>query len=95
MCTYQQVDAPFFEAAQAFGEQDERKDLCLANLNVAHTLYSPKEGLVELPELGCSGRKIRICYLIRSVEAKEDRAWPWQLRQAAVYHWFDVETGRS
>jgi len=63
VCTYQQVDAPFFEAAQAFGEQDERKDLCLANLNVAHTLYSPKEGLVELPELGCSGRKIRISIL--------------------------------
>ncbi|KAK1833930.1 hypothetical protein QBC39DRAFT_344729 [Podospora conica] len=95
LCTYQQVDASFLNDVQAFGEQDEPKDLCLASVGATHSLHLPGRSLVELPELGRSGRELHIRYLLRSVEAKEDRKWPWQIRQTAVYHSFDVETGRT
>src|SRR4051812_3030524 len=38
LCTYQQVDASFLNDVQAFGEQDEPKDLCLASVGATHSL---------------------------------------------------------
>ncbi|KAK0651081.1 hypothetical protein B0T16DRAFT_403147 [Cercophora newfieldiana] len=97
LCTHQQVDASFLDDVQAFGDQDEPKDLCLASVEAHHTLHSPRSALVELAELGRSGKELRIHYLLRSVEAGnvEVGQWPWQIRQSAVYHTFDVETGRT
>ncbi|KAK0712016.1 hypothetical protein B0H67DRAFT_542053 [Lasiosphaeris hirsuta] len=95
IATNHQVDASFLDAVSTFGDQEEPKDLCLMNISSTHTLKTPQDKLVAIPELGRSGREIQVSYLLRSVETKENRDWPWQIRQAAVHHSFDVETGRS
>ena len=52
--------------------------------------------LCRVPELGRSGRSLRLCYSLRSVEPSQSQYdWPWSVRQTAVYHSFDVETGRA
>ncbi|KAI9772652.1 MAG: hypothetical protein M1840_000246 [Geoglossum simile] len=39
-------------------------------------------------------RDIRVCYSLKSVErSKGQRDWPWSIRQTAIYHSFDLETG--
>lgn len=49
-----------------------------------------------IPTLGRSGNSLRLSYLLRSVErVDDDKDWPWSIRQAAVYHSFDIKTGRS
>lgn len=86
IATHQQVGTSFLDAVYAFGDQEEPKDLCLMNFSSTHTLKTPQDKLVAIPELGRSGREFQVSYLLRSVEAKKDRDWPWQIRQAAVYH---------
>jgi hypothetical protein len=95
LLTYQQVDPSFLDTAYTFGDQDDPKDLCLMSFRSGDTLGTPADQLLAIPELGRSGREIHMSYLLRSVEAKKNRPWPWQIRQAAVYHSFDVDTGRS
>ena len=60
---------------------------------------SLSDGGLQIPELGRSGRDIRICYSLKSVESIEnaDRRLdlPWSVRQTALYHSFDVETGKA
>ncbi len=46
--------------------------------------------------VGRSGRELRHSFLLRSVEpSAQGSVSPWSIRQAAAYHAFDVETGRS
>ncbi|KAK3382681.1 hypothetical protein B0T24DRAFT_519167, partial [Lasiosphaeria ovina] len=93
--TYHQVEPFFLDAVHAFGYQDDPKDMCLMCYKCNDTLTRPKEKLAAIPALQRSGREINMFYLLRAPEAKKDRPWPWQIRQAAVYHSFDTETGRS
>jgi len=93
--THEQIDPSFLEAVYTFGDQEDPKDLCLMNFSSQHTLTAPEDRLIAIPQMGRSGREIRVSYLLRSVEAKKNRDWPWQIRQAAVYHSFDIETGKS
>ncbi|KAK5655746.1 hypothetical protein OQA88_5283 [Cercophora sp. LCS_1] len=93
--TYQQIEPSFLDAVFTFGEQEEPKDLCLMSFSSGHTLSAPKDKLIQIPGLGRSGRGIHVSYLLRSIEAKGKRDWPWQIRQAAVYHSFDTETGKT
>jgi len=95
LSTHQQIDSSFLEAVYAFGDQEDPKDLCLMNFSSGHTLTAPQDKLVAIPELDRSGREIRVSYLLRSVEKKKNKEWPWQIRQAAVYHSFDTESGKS
>jgi hypothetical protein len=92
--TYHQVDFSYLENLYTFGDQEDPKDVCLAGFAASKSLAKPSMGLIALPKLGRSGREIRVSYLLRSVESK-NRDWKWQVRQAAVYHSFDTETGRS
>jgi hypothetical protein len=56
-------------------------------------LLSSKVGLC-IPALGRSGREIRLCYSLRSAE-KFLGYQEWFIRQAVIYHSFDVESGKS
>lgn len=50
----------------------------------------------RVPDLGRSGLGIRLCYNLRSVERTKDQTeLPWSIRQTAVYHEFDMKTGRA
>lgn len=93
--TYHQVEHSFLDAVQAFGDCDEAKDLCLMSFWPHDTLTARKDKLAAIPKLNRSGRVINLSYLLRAPEAKKGKDWKWQIRQAAVYHSFDTETGKS
>lgn len=98
VCSYHQIDPSFLESVCTFGECDQPIDLCLAQFREKDTLKCHPQQRLELPNLGRSGREIRLSYLLRSVEYSEDGpqgVWGWQIRQIANYHSFDVESGRA
>lgn len=98
LLTFQQVSESFLDSVYTFGDQDEPLDFCLAISACDNTSALPDHNLTHLPRRGRSGREIRISYLLRSIEhdgRDEDGHWPWQIRQTAVYHSFDLKNGRS
>lgn len=93
--THHQVMPSFLDFIFPFGVQEYLQDFYFSGLREETRLQSPGEGLF-LPKLGRSGREIRMCYNLKSVEvSKNNPEWPWSIRQTAVYHSFDVETGKS
>lgn len=93
--TYHQVDPSFLDAVHTFGDQEDPKDLSLMSFKANDTLTTPKHKLAAVPRLNRSGRDINIWYLLRAPECKKIAQWRWQIRQVAVYHSFDSETGKS
>ena len=49
----------------------------------------------EIPVLGRSGRQIRHCYNLWSVEKSDSKDGTWPFRQTAVYHSFDIDKHRA
>jgi hypothetical protein len=50
----------------------------------------------KISSLGRSGRDFHMCYNLKSVERYPSAShWLWSIRQMAVYHSFDVETGKT
>jgi hypothetical protein len=55
---------------------------------------------LALGSLDRSGRELRLCHILRSVERlhgsrASTSSWPWMLRPTVTYHSFDLETNRS
>jgi hypothetical protein len=93
--THHQVMPSFLDFVFPFGNQEYLEDFYFSGLREETRLQSPATGLV-LPQLGRSGKEIRLCYNLKSVEiSKRNAQWPWSIRQTAVYHSFDVETGKA
>jgi hypothetical protein len=93
--THHQVMPDFLDFIFPFGKQEYHQDFYFSGLRHQTMLQSPPGGLV-VPKLGRSGREIRMCYNLKSVETSPNtKVWPWSIRQTAVYHSFDVETGKS
>jgi hypothetical protein len=93
--THHQVMPAFLDFIFPFGMQEYPQDFYFSGLREETMLQSPPGGLV-VPKLGRSGREIRMCYNLKSVETSQsNKEWPWSIRQTAVYHTFDVETGKS
>ncbi|KAL5316660.1 hypothetical protein ACEPPN_015709 [Leptodophora sp. 'Broadleaf-Isolate-01'] len=93
--THHQVMPNFLDFVFPFGHQQYAEDLLFSGFREDTRLTTSDGGLV-IPELGRSGMEIRICYSLKSVEPKErDRDFPWSIRQTAVYHSFDLKTGKS
>lgn len=69
----------------------------MTGFNCHDTLDVPNERLLDIPKLGRSGREIRVQYLLRSLEraiGPDNTATP-NIRQMAVYHTFDLVTGKA
>lgn len=97
MCalTHHQVMPNFLDFIFPFGYQHYAEDFHFSGFREDTRLSKPGGGL-KIPELGRSGREVRICYSLKSVEPLPQTSdWPWSVRQAALYHSFDVETGKS
>jgi hypothetical protein len=93
--THHQAMVSFLDFIFPFGEQEYLEDFYFSGLREETRLSSPAKGLV-IPELDRSGREIRLCYNLKSVERSlSDKNWPWSIRQTAVYHSFDVESGKA
>jgi len=90
--TYHQVMPSYLDLVFAFGKQEHPKDFHFCGFRADSRLDNDAPKL-ELRERRRSGRELRMCYSLRSVESVESqRHWPWSIRQCAVYHAYDVET---
>ncbi len=93
--TYHQVMPVFLDFIFPFGRQEYAQDFHFSGFRHETSVTDDDLGL-RLPELGRSGREIRLCYSLKSVEpSKGQQHWPWSIRQSAVHHSFDVETRRA
>ncbi|KAI0441413.1 hypothetical protein F4803DRAFT_552182 [Xylaria telfairii] len=49
----------------------------------------------NIPQLGRSGLEIRHCYNLWSAEKSDHQHFRWAIRQAGLYHSFDIKTGKA
>jgi len=90
--TYHEVLPAFLDFIFPFGQQIYAQDFCFSG-------FCHEEQLAEttvpysIPKLRRSGRTLRMCYSLKSVEKSPHQVeWPWSVRATATYHSFDVET---
>lgn len=83
----------FLDLVFTFGEQINVKDFHYTAFNAENFLDDSDAERHRIPRLGRSGHEIRHCFNLWSVEKSESP--PWSIRQTAVYHSFDVYTGRA
>jgi len=87
--------AQFLDFIFPFGERIVSKDVHFSALRV-NNRFSDANCAAEVPEIGRSGKQFEMCLNLRSVEqAIGTPEWPWSIRQTAVYHSFDVVSGRT
>lgn len=92
--TYLDVIPAFLEFLSPFGKQEHPEDPFYSNFEERTRLDSTVRGKV-IPELGWSGFDTSVCYNIRSIERSDKQSWPWSIRQCAIHHLFDIQSGRS
>ena len=83
----------------AFGVSEHPKDFHYSGFRSEMNLSQESNRLI-LRDLGRSGREIRLCHILRSVErvdvtSKSPNSWSWSIRPAVTYHSFDIESQRS
>ena len=93
--TYHQVMPEFLDFVFPFGQQEYPRDFHFTGFRHENRL-SEMDRELAIPELERSGRNLQLCYGLKSVESyKNQPNWPWSIRQTAVHHSFDIETGRT
>lgn len=85
----------FLDLAFTFGEQVAEKDFHYTAFNAENFLDASEAKKHCIPRLGRSGREIRHCFNLWSVEESETSPYGWAIRQTASCHSFDVCTGRN
>ncbi|KAF2265884.1 hypothetical protein CC78DRAFT_567210 [Lojkania enalia] len=94
--TYNQVLPGFLDFVFPFGKTEFARDSQYSGLRHESSIDNEEFQSLTVSELGRSGRDIRICYSLKSVESSKANAeWPWSIRSMAVYHSFDVMTGHT
>ncbi|RDL30167.1 uncharacterized protein BP5553_10445 [Venustampulla echinocandica] len=93
--TYHQAMAPFVDFLFSFGKQEYPRDFHFSGFYHETHLNNDQPNL-HLPDLGRSGTDFKMCYNLKSVEPSSSQPhFPWSVRQLAVYHSFDVVTGKA
>lgn len=95
--TYHQVMPVFLDFIFPFGKQIYTRDFFFSGFRHENRLADLDAG-PNLPKLARSGREIRVCYSLKSVEKSdepEEKRAPWSVRQTATYHSFDIQTGAA
>jgi hypothetical protein len=93
--SYHQVMPSFLDFIFPFGKQVYPQDSYFSGLR-EDARFAPGTDNTGLTALGRSGSGLRLCYNLRSVEpTKDDPSLPWTIRQSAVYHQFDTNTGAA
>jgi hypothetical protein len=85
----------FLDFVFSYGRQQHAQDFHFSGFRHESCLALADRRL-KVPELDRSGRRIQLCYSFRSVETSSSQPkWPWSVRQLAIYHSFDLESGKS
>lgn len=96
--SFYQVTVEFLDFVFSFGESERARDSCFGGFRVENRFSNDPNGerALAVPALGRSGRQFLMCFNLRSIEWTEhDSRRSYSIRQTAVYHSFDLETGRS
>ena len=92
--TYLQVMPGFLDFVFPFGKQSNERGFHFGGFRYQSRLPDSERGL-RVPELGWSGRDYKLCFNLKSVEQARGGGEPWSIRQAAIHHSFDVESGQA
>ncbi|RDW85933.1 hypothetical protein BP5796_04258 [Coleophoma crateriformis] len=92
--TYHQIMPAFLDFIFPFGQQVYVQDFYFSGFR-RENLSADADTGIKLPKLGRSGREIRMCYSLKSVEQSEEPEQTWSIRQTATYHSFDVVSGSA
>ncbi|KAF2263814.1 hypothetical protein CC78DRAFT_464874 [Lojkania enalia] len=92
--SYHQILPSFLDFMFPFGKQEYVQDFYFGGLREENRLCNDRRG-APMPDLGRSGGDLRFYYSLRSVERSPGRqGFQWSIQQTAIYHSFDIETGR-
>lgn len=97
--TFHQVLPAYLDFLLVFGAQSDPKDLRFSGFR-EQTAIKKTPRTCNIPELGRSGRHFKLCYNLKGVTLKKEnteniKLSEWSIRQAAVYHQFDVVFGTT
>lgn len=97
--SYHQVMPSYIDFLCVFGTQDEPRDLRFSSFREQTLISKPARG-PAVPCLGRSGRQFQLCYNLKASNCTSPagtklQSKEWSIRQAAIHHQFDVETGTS
>lgn len=92
LCSRFKVMPSFLDFVFTFGEQQSKK-------NFHYSGFRAKELWTDSNIVSTSSAPpyhYQVCYNLRSVEpTKNPPEWPWSIRQSAVFHSFECDTGRA
>ncbi|KAH8671560.1 hypothetical protein BX600DRAFT_510227 [Xylariales sp. PMI_506] len=94
LLTFQQVEPFFLDSLYTFGEQDNGLDMCLMNFYSRDNLEIIQSKPTAGPQLKTFETEIHVSYLLRTMEYESSNC-KWYLRQALVYHSYNVHSARS
>lgn len=82
-----------------FGAQSDPRDIRFSGFREQIMMRAPTRGL-SMPSIGRSGQHFQICYNLKGVTFKKEsdeniKLNEWSIRQAAIYHQFDVVYGTT
>lgn len=93
LLSYHQVSPSFLDFVFTFGSKMNARDFQYSGLREESWIQEVSRRH-PLPELCRSGREIRLCYNLRSVEPSPAEVdMQWSTRQCAIYQSYDLETG--
>lgn len=92
--SFHQVSPSFLELVLAFGAGKQPRDFHYTSFR-HESFLDQINTRFAINRLGRSGREFRQCYNLWSTEQSSGGSNPWSIRQTAVYHSFDVETGKA
>ena len=95
LLTFLQVMARFLDFAFTFGQQDKQKEFHYTGFRYDSLLGAVDAERYKIPKLGRSGLELQQCYNLWSVEETDSTSSGWSVRQTAVYHSFDLRTGKA
>ncbi|KAF2444642.1 hypothetical protein P171DRAFT_513703 [Karstenula rhodostoma CBS 690.94] len=90
-----EVSPSFLDFVYPFGDQENAQDFYFSGFKDELNWQGARQGC-SLPSLGRSGSEMRLSFNLRSVEVSARAVdFPWSVRQLAIYHVFDFESGKS
>ncbi|KAF1997328.1 hypothetical protein P154DRAFT_441433, partial [Amniculicola lignicola CBS 123094] len=98
--SYHQVMPTYLDFMFVFGAQSDPTDLRFGGFREQVMMKKDTAEGLSIPELGRSGRQFQLCYNLKGVSFKQSdndnfNHDEWSIRQAAVYHQFDVAHGTA
>ncbi|CRG92665.1 hypothetical protein PISL3812_09729 [Talaromyces islandicus] len=95
LLSFHQVSPSFLELVFSFGKETQPDDFHYTSFRQENFLDEADADAFAIRQLGRSGREIRHCYNLWSAERSSFGGKQWPLRNTAVYHSFDVESGKA